>query len=215
MLTKMKTQAIPKPTKIVAVGLNYRDHAKELSMNVPSEPCIFMKPATSVIWHGEKIIYPAQSKKVDYEAELAVVIGKTAEKIDKSEVNKYILGYTCANDVTARDLQKKDGQWTRAKSFDTFCPLGPVITDEIDPNNVAVRAFVNGELRQEGHTSSFIFGVEYLVSFISHVMTLNEGDVVLTGTPKGVGPIVVGDKVEIEIEGIGVLCNYVESGVVV
>lgn len=205
----MKLLKIPEPTKIIAVGFNYRDHARELGMDIPKEPCIFLKPPTAVIVSGESIIYPRQSQRVDYEAELAVVVKERAYKISPELANDYVLGYTCANDVTARDLQRQDGQWTRAKSFDTFCPLGPVITDEIDPNNVSLNLWVNGVLKQTGHTRDFIFDVYFLVSFISNIMTLLPDDVILTGTPAGVGPLGPGDKVEIEIEGIGRLINNV------
>jgi len=198
-----------KPTKVVAVGLNYKDHAQELSMSIPDEPCLFLKPATTVVNSGAAIVYPLQTKRLDYEAELAIVIKDKIWDISPLQAKEHILGYTCANDVTARDLQQKDGQWTRAKSFNTFCPLGPVISDEIDPNNVAVKAWVNGELKQSGHTSNFIFKVEYLVSFISKIMTLLPGDVIITGTPAGVGSLQVGDTVEIEIDGIGKLKNKV------
>lgn len=208
----MKTSEIPIVQKIVAVGLNYKDHAKELGMEIPKEPIIFLKPATAIIKNGDSIIYPQQSQRVDYEAELAVVIKKKAHMVPKEMAAEYILGYTCANDVTARDLQKKDGQWTRAKSFDTFCPLGPVITDEINPDNVSIKLYVNNELKQEGHTRNLIFDVPFLVSFISNVMTLFPGDVVLTGTPKGVGPLEAGDIVSVEIEGIGTLTNNIRQG---
>lgn len=178
-------------------------------MKIPREPCIFLKPPTAVIGNGDSIIYPIQSHRVDYEAELAIVIKKKAHKVLKNRVEDYILGYTCANDITARDLQKMDGQWTRAKSFDTFCPLGPVVTDKINPDDVDIKLYVNGELRQEGHTSNFIFNTRTLVSFVSNVMTLLPGDIILTGTPKGVGELNRGDMVEVEIHGIGVLTNYV------
>jgi len=202
---------MPNPTKIIAVGLNYRDHAKELSMEIPKVPCIFMKPPTAVIYNGDNIIYPSQSKQVDYEGELAIVIKQKIRNIKKEDAGKYILGYTCANDVTARDLQKLDGQWTRAKSFDTFCPIGPVITDEVNPDNLKIKLYVNKILKQEGCTKDFIFDAYTLVSFISGVMTLLPGDVILTGTPKGVGPLNIGDVVRVEIEGIGVLENYVTA----
>ena len=189
-----------KPTKIIAVGLNYIDHAKELKMPIPDEPIIFLKPPTAVISHKDKIIYPKVVKQLDYEAELAVVMK------DK----KHILGYTCANDVTARDLQRKDVQWTRSKSFDTFCPLGPRVVKNVDPNNLEIKLYLNGKLKQSSHTSNMIFRVEELVSFISKIMTLCPGDVILTGTPPGVGPMKIGDVVEVEIEGIGKLTNFVK-----
>lgn len=181
------------------------------SDQIPKEPCIFLKPPTCVIGHGGTIVYPQASKRVDYEAELAIVIKKKAHRVRKNKAKDYILGYTCANDVTARDLQKIDGQWTRAKSFDTFCPLGPVVTEKIDPDNVSVRLYLNNKLKQEGHTSDFIFNTATLVSFISGIMTLNPDDVILTGTPKGVGPLQIGDIVEVEIPGIGILLNYVRG----
>jgi len=189
-----------KPTKIIAVGLNYIDHAKELKMPIPDEPIIFLKPPTAVISHKDKIIYPKGVKQLDYEAELAVVMK------DK----KHILGYTCANDVTARDLQRKDVQWTRSKSFDTFCPLGPRVVKNVDPNNLEIKLYLNGKLKQSSHTSNMIFRVEELVSFISKIMTLCPGDVILTGTPPGVAPMKIGDVVEVEIEGIGKLTNFVK-----
>jgi 2-keto-4-pentenoate hydratase/2-oxohepta-3-ene-1,7-dioic acid hydratase in catechol pathway len=197
------------PSKIVLVGLNYRDHAEEMSMQIPDEPIIFLKPPTAVLAPQAAVIYPKGVTRLDYEAELALVIKKTARHIKESEVSRYILGFTCLNDVTARDLQKKDGQWTRAKSFDTFCPVGPWIETKFDPENVAIRTFVNGEKRQDSTTGQFIFKVPYLVSFISSIMTLYEGDIISTGTPKGVGPMNVGDTVQIGIEGIGVLENRI------
>ncbi|MBD3427264.1 MAG: hypothetical protein GF409_08615 [Candidatus Omnitrophica bacterium] len=199
------------PTKIVSVGLNYTDHALELGMEVPDEPVIFLKPSTSVIGPDEAIIYPEMSKRVDYEAELGVVIKKTARHITKEEVPEYIEGYTCFNDVTARDLQKKDGQWTRAKSFDTFAPVGPFIETELDPADVGIRSFLNGELRQNSRTSNLIFNVQELVSFISSVMTLQKGDIIATGTPANIGPMRPGDEVVVEIDGVGRLVNSVES----
>lgn len=200
------------PSKIIAVGLNYRDHAKELNMVIPDEPVIFMKPSTSVIGPGEDIIYPSMSKRVDYEAEIAVVIKDSISGIKPQEADSHILGYTCFNDVTARDLQKKDGQWTRAKSFDTFSPIGPFIVDGIDPANLKVELYLNGECRQSSSTSDLIFGVKELVSFISRIMTLLPGDVITTGTPSGVGPMKKGDKVEVRIENVGSLTNYVKIG---
>jgi len=198
------------PGKIVAVGLNYRDHAREMALEIPGEPILFMKPSTGVIGPGETILYPAQSSRVDYEAELAVVIGRACKSVDAASARDCILGYACFNDVTARDLQAKDGQWTRAKSFDTFAPMGPwIVTDLDDPHDLAVTARLNGEIRQSSNTANLIFSVFDLVEFISHVMTLDPGDVIATGTPSGVGPMERGDIVEIEIEGIGVLKNAV------
>jgi 2-keto-4-pentenoate hydratase/2-oxohepta-3-ene-1,7-dioic acid hydratase in catechol pathway len=197
------------PSKIVALGLNYRDHAEEVKMAIPKEPLLFIKPSTSVIGPGEAIIYPTMSKRVDYEAELAVVIGKVAKNVSEERAADYILGYTCLNDVTARDLQPKDGQWTLSKGFDTFAPIGPWIVTEIDPHHLDVSSYLNGEPRQHSNTKNLIFGPYQLVSFISHIMTLLPGDVIATGTPSGIGPMVVGDKIDVIIEGIGRLSNVV------
>ena len=197
------------PTKIVAVGLNYLDHAKELKMSIPDYPLIFMKPPTTVIASGDAIILPPQTKELNYEGELAVVIKDTAKSISKNEARRFIAGYTCANDVTARDLQRIDGQWTRAKSFDTFCPLGPRIVSDIDPKNLFIITRVNGVVKQNSNTKNMIFDVFELISFVSEIMTLLPGDVIITGTPPGVGAIEAGDVVQIEIEGIGVLKNTV------
>lgn len=198
------------PGKIVAVGLNYRDHAREMGLKLPEEPILFMKPSTSVIGPDEVIRYPAMSSRVDYEAELAVVIGRTCREVRADEAGAYILGYTCFNDVTARDLQTRDGQWTRAKSFDTFAPIGPfIVTDIENPHALDIRAFVNGEPRQSSNTANLIFNVYELVAFISHVMTLEPGDVIATGTPSGIGPMNRGDEVAVQIEGIGMLKNKV------
>lgn len=209
LLSNVKLLAPVEPTKILAVGLNYIDHAHELKMSIPEEPLLFMKPSTSVIGAGDKIIYPEMSKQVDYEAELGVVIQKVTRNVNEREAKEHILGYTCANDVTARDLQKKDGQWTRCKGFDTFSPLGPWIEADLDPLDVTVESYLNGELKQSSSTRNMIFNVYKLVSYISNVMTLLPGDVIMTGTPFGVGPMEAGDKVDISIEGIGVLSNYV------
>jgi len=202
------------PSKVVAVGRNYLEHAEEMGNPLPEEPMIFLKPATSVIGPEASIIYPrSQSQDVHHEAELAVVIGRVAKHVAAEDSGSYIFGYTAANDVSARDLQKKDGQWGRAKGFDTFCPLGPVIETELDPlERLAVVCRVNGEVRQAGFTTEMVFGVAELVEFISRVMTLLPGDVILTGTPSGVGPIQPGDVVEVEIDGIGVLANRVVAG---
>jgi len=197
------------PTKIVAVGLNYRDHARELGMQVPDSPILFLKPPTSVIGPGESIVRPTMSSRVDYEAELGIVIRDRVSRIPPEASRDHILGYTCANDVTARDLQKKDGQWTRAKSFDTFCPIGPWIQTDLDPDDLLIEAYVNGERRQSSRTSQFIYSVDLLVSFISQVMTLEPGDLIITGTPPGIGPMQAGDEVEVRIEGIGCLKNGV------
>jgi len=199
-----------KPTKIVCIGLNYHCHAKELGMNTPRHPIMFLKPPTTLIGSGEDIIYPEMAKRVDYEAELALVMKNKVKDISEREVMKHIEGFTCLNDVTARDLQKKDEQWTRAKSFDTFCPVGPRIVKDIDPNNVRVQSFLNGKIKQDSNTSEFVFKVEKIVSFISKVMALNPGDIITTGTPKGIGSMKKGDKIEVRIEGIGTLVNYVK-----
>jgi 2-keto-4-pentenoate hydratase/2-oxohepta-3-ene-1,7-dioic acid hydratase in catechol pathway len=209
-LASVRLLAPCEPTKIVALGLNYRDHAREMRMALPDEPLIFLKPSTSVIGPEEAIIYPPQSHRVDYEAELAVVIGRRACRVSEAEAENYILGYTCCNDVTARDLQKKDGQFTRSKSFDTFAPLGPWIETVLpDPGNVTVEAYLNGQRCQHSHTGNLIFPVPVLVSFISHILTLLPGDVISTGTPSGIGPMQPGDVVEIRLEGIGSLRNSV------
>ena len=198
------------PSKVVAVGKNYADHAAEMGGDVPKLPVLFMKPPTSVIGPLKPIRLPAQATEVHHEAELAVVIGNVTKNVHPADVGKHILGYTAANDVTARDLQRADGQWTRAKGFDTFCPLGPAIETNVDPlEGLSVISRVNDEIRQSGTTADLVFGVAHLVSFISTIMTLLPGDVILTGTPAGVGPIVDGDRVEVEIEGIGVLVNPV------
>jgi len=197
------------PSKIVCVGLNYTEHAKELKMQLPSEPILFLKPPSAVLAPGKEIIYPHSSKQVDYEGELGVVIGKRCKSVPADDADRYILGYTCFNDVTARDLQNKAGQWTRSKSFDTFAPFGPWIA-KIDPSHVDIQTRVNGVVRQRSNTSDLIFDIPYLLEFISGVMTLEPGDVIATGTPPGVGPMSKGDRVEVEIEGIGVLENIVK-----
>jgi len=208
-LESVKLLAPCTPSKIVAVGLNYNDHAKEMKEDIPATPKIFIKPSTAVIGPGDQIIKPVMSKRVDYEAEIAVVIKKQAKDISAEQVKDFILGYTCLNDVTARDLQSLDGQWTRAKSFDTFAPIGPWITDEIDANHVDIRLLLNGEEKQHSNTSYFIWKIEELVSFISQIMTLLPGDVITTGTPSGIGPMESGDTVEVIVEGIGTLKNTV------
>ncbi|NLW36937.1 fumarylacetoacetate hydrolase family protein [Syntrophorhabdus aromaticivorans] len=197
------------PTKIVAIGLNYHDHAKELNMQIPDYPLIFLKPPTAVIENGELIIYPSQTRELHYEGELGIVIKERAHNIGIKDARHCIAGYTCANDVTARDLQRMDGQWTRAKSFDTFCPLGPTIVSDVDPMNMEITTRVNGAVKQHSNTKNMIFNVFELVAFISSIMTLLPGDVISTGTPPGVGPLHVGDEVEVEIQGIGTLKNRV------
>ncbi len=199
------------PTKIVAIGLNYRDHAAELGMDVPEEPLIFLKPPSSVIGPGDEIVLPEMSSQVEHEAELGVVIGKRAKKVSRENALSHVLGYTCVNDVTARDLQKKDVQFTRSKSFDTFCPLGPWIATDVDPSDLEVSCRVNGEKRQSSRTSQLVHDVAELVSFISRIMTLNPGDVISTGTPFGVGLLAPGDEVVVSVEGIGELINKVTT----
>lgn len=201
-----------KPSKIICVGLNYKDHAKELGMPIPEYPILFMKPPSALIFHNDPIVYPPQTKELHYEAELAVVIKDKIKNIKKEEAFDHILGFTCGNDVTARDLQRLDGQWTRAKSFDSFCPLGPEIVKDIDPDKLDIKLYLNGEAKQSSNTSNMIFKVDYLVSFISNIMTLEPEDVILTGTPPGVGAMQVGDVVEVEIEGVGKLINKVAKG---
>ncbi|MGC8588037.1 MAG: fumarylacetoacetate hydrolase family protein [Hydrogenobaculum sp.] len=202
-----------KPTKIVCVGLNYKAHAKELNMDIPKEPLLFLKPTSSIVLDQEYILYPKSSTRVDYEGELAIVISKQSKKLSYKDAKDAILGFSIANDVTARDLQKKDIQFTRSKSFDTFCPIGPTIVKDIDPFNLSIKTFLNNELKQSGHTSDMIFDVYEIVSFISYVMTLYPHDIIITGTPPGVGPMQKEDKVSIEIEGIGILTNTVKEDV--
>jgi 2-keto-4-pentenoate hydratase/2-oxohepta-3-ene-1,7-dioic acid hydratase in catechol pathway len=198
------------PTKVLCVGKNYAAHAAEMGDDLPSEPLIFSKPATAVIGPGDAIRLPALSEEVHHEAELAVVIGKLARKVPAEAALGHVLGYACANDVTARDLQRRDGQWTRAKGFDSFCPLGPWIAVDVDPSEgLGVRCRVNGELRQEGTTADLVFGVAELVAYCSAFATLLPGDVVLTGTPAGVGPLQAGDTVEVDIDDVGALRNPV------
>ena len=197
------------PSKVIALGWNYRSHGEEMGFRIPVEPLIFIKPSTSVIGTEDVIIYPESSERVDYEGELGVVIKSVARRVAKEKAADYILGYTCVNDVTARDLQAKDKQWTRSKSFDTFCPIGPCIETELDPSDLSLETVLNGEVRQQTRTSQLIFDVPTLVSFISHVMTLLPGDVIATGTPRGIGPMQPGDVVQVKIQGIGTLRNYV------
>ncbi|MEU7892525.1 fumarylacetoacetate hydrolase family protein [Nonomuraea sp. NPDC049152] len=211
-LAEVRLLAPMLPSKIIAIGRNYAEHAKELGNEVPEEPLIFMKPSTSVIGHGDAIVYPtAQSQRVDFEGELAVVIGRLCREVPVERVKDVIFGYTCANDVTARDLQKKDVQFTRAKGFDTFCPIGPWIQTDLDASDLALTTTVNGEIRQSGRTSQLINDIPALVAYVSAVMTLIPGDVILTGTPAGVGPLEIGDEVSVGIEGIGTLTNKVVS----
>lgn len=198
------------PSKVVAVGRNYAEHADEMGGQVPEEPVIFLKPATAVVGPGADVVYPEISHDVHHEAEIAAVISRVARHVRAEDASRYILGYSAANDVTARDIQRKDGQWTRGKGFDTFCPLGPAIETELDPlERLAVVCRVNGEVRQAGFTSDMVFGVAELIEFITAVMTLLPGDVILTGTPSGVGPVQPGDVMEVEVDGIGTLVNPV------
>jgi 2-keto-4-pentenoate hydratase/2-oxohepta-3-ene-1,7-dioic acid hydratase in catechol pathway len=202
------------PSKIVCVGRNYRDHAKELGNEVPAEPLLFFKPPSSLLEPGGVVEIPAVSERVDFEGELALVIGRRATKL-KADANwrTFVRGYTLANDVTARDLQKKDGQWTRAKGFDTFCPVGPFVSDEVNPEaGLAIETRVNGELRQQGSTKDFIFSVPELLRYITAAITLEPGDLVLTGTPAGVGPVAAGDRVDVAMSGLGVLTNTFAAG---
>jgi 2-keto-4-pentenoate hydratase/2-oxohepta-3-ene-1,7-dioic acid hydratase in catechol pathway len=197
------------PSKIVAVGVNYRAHAQEMGHRLPEEPLLFLKPPSAIVGPGATIHYPDGVTRLDYEAELAVVIKKKTRSITPAQAHEAILGYTCLNDVTARDLQQKDKQWTRAKSFDTFAPIGPWIVTDLDPSNLKIEGMLNGETKQSSTTSDLIFPVPFLVSFISSIMTLLPGDVITTGTPSGVGPMQRGDTIEVVIEGIGRLTNTV------
>jgi 2-keto-4-pentenoate hydratase/2-oxohepta-3-ene-1,7-dioic acid hydratase in catechol pathway len=197
------------PTKIVCVGVNYKTHAKEMGHELPEEPLIFLKPPTSMNAPGGEIHLPPDVGRVDYEGELAVVMGRRAHRVAPEDALTFVLGYTCANDVTARDLQKRDGQWTRAKGFDGFCPLGPWVETDVDPSDLLLETYLNGEVVQSARTSDMIFDVPTLISFISHVMTLLPGDIVLTGTPSGIGELHSGDVVEVRIEGIGGLSSRV------
>jgi 2-keto-4-pentenoate hydratase/2-oxohepta-3-ene-1,7-dioic acid hydratase in catechol pathway len=197
------------PSKVVAIGLNYREHAEELDLPVPSEPIIFLKPVSAVCGPDDPIVFPSEAGRVDYEAELAIVIRKRCHHAPVERAREHVLGYTCLNDVTARDLQARDGQWTRAKGFDSFCPVGPCIATDIDPNGVDVESYLNGERRQCSNTKHCIFPVEDVIARVSAVMTLLPGDVIATGTPAGIGPMQPGDKVEVRIEGIGSLKNPV------
>jgi len=204
------TLAAPvEPSKIVCIGLNYHAHveASHSADAAPERPLIFLKPSSSIIGPGEKIIHPDQSERVDYEAELGVIIGKTTKNVAAENADDYIFGFTCVNDVTARDLQKKDGQWSRAKGFDTFCPVGPWIVTELNYRDVLVEGILNGEVKQSGRTSLMIFDIPYLISYISSVMTLNPGDLISTGTPAGIAPMKSGDEIEVRVEGVGNLKN--------
>ncbi|GAC1622560.1 MAG: fumarylacetoacetate hydrolase family protein [Candidatus Acidiferrum sp.] len=211
LLAESKLFAPVRPSKIICVGRNYRAHAAELGNDVPKEPLIFFKPPTSIIAPGESICRPRASQNTHYEGELGVVIGRSCYKLAKgADVRPYILGYTALNDFTARDLQKSDSQWTRAKGFDTFCPVGPLVTDEIDPwSGVGIETRVNGEIRQQGNTRDFVFSLDDIIHYIANIMTLLPGDLIATGTPEGVGPVVGGDVVEVSVQGVGTLRNPV------
>jgi 2-keto-4-pentenoate hydratase/2-oxohepta-3-ene-1,7-dioic acid hydratase in catechol pathway len=214
-LTSAKLLAPVVPSKIVCVGRNYAEHAKEFGNEVPPDLIIFLKPPTSLLAPGANIVRPGKlSQRVDFEGELAAVIGKACHKLgENADVRPYVAGYTCSNDVTARDLQRKDGQWTRGKSFDTFCPVGPVVTDAVDPwAGVSLETRVNGEVKQSGNTTQFIFPMDVIIRFISQVMTLLPGDLIMTGTPSGVGSVVAGDQVSVTIQNIGTLTNPVVDG---
>lgn len=210
-LADLKLVAPSVPTKIICVGRNYVEHAKELGNEIPKVPLIFMKPLSSIISNGETIILPPQSAQVEHEAELVVVIGKRGRHIKPEEAKSYILGYTIGNDVTARDLQKTDGQWTRAKGFDTFCSFGPWIDTDFDPADAVVTCRVNGQMRQMASTRDMVFNIGVLVAYISSIMTLEPGDLIFTGTPAGVGELNDGDEVVVEIEGLGALKNPVKA----
>lgn len=198
------------PTKIVAVGANYRNHAQEMGRPIPEEPLIFLMPPSSVVGPNDIIVYPRMSRRIDYEGELALVIKKRAQLLDdEQDVEEFILGYTCFNDVTARDLQMKDGQFTRAKSFDTFAAVGPCIATDVEPSRLRIKTFLNGKLKQSSSLKNLIFPVPFLVRFISRIMTLEPGDIITTGTPAGVGPMSPGDRVDVQIDGIGTLSNTV------
>jgi 2-keto-4-pentenoate hydratase/2-oxohepta-3-ene-1,7-dioic acid hydratase in catechol pathway len=201
------------PSKVVAIGRNYLEHARETGAEPPAEPLIFLKPSTAVVGPGDAIVRPVHlSQRVDYEGELAIVFGRLCRDVPAARVPEVIFGYTCANDVTARDLQAKDGQWTRAKGFDTFCPLGPWIETGLDPGDVRLTTSVNGEVKQDSRTSLMIHDITTLVTYVTAVMTMLPGDVLLTGTPEGIGPLAAGDSVAVEVEGIGALTNRVVDG---
>ena len=209
-LDEIKILPPSSPSKIICVGLNYRDHAEEMNRQLPEAPMLFMKPNTAVIAHNEEIVYPSHmSKRVDYEGELAIVIGREARMVEEQDTENYIFGYTCINDITARDLQKIDIQFTRGKGFDTFAPFGPFIETEISPENLSIKTLLNNEVKQNSNTGNLIFKVKTLVSFISKIMTLLPGDIIATGTPAGIGPVKPGDRLEVRIDGIGSLVNYV------
>ena len=199
------------PSKVVAIGKNYAEHASEMGGDVPEQPLVFLKPSTSVVGSGDPIAYPPSSTRVDYEGELAVVIGRLCRDVPESRAAEVVFGYTCANDVTARDQQASDGQWSRAKGYDSFCPLGPWIETDLSPDDLRVTTTLNGVIKQDGRTAQIVHKIPTLISYITACMTLLPGDVILTGTPAGVGPMEVGDEVAVEIEGIGRLVNVVKA----
>jgi 2-keto-4-pentenoate hydratase/2-oxohepta-3-ene-1,7-dioic acid hydratase in catechol pathway len=213
LLEDVKLLAPCDPRKIICVGRNYAEHAAEFGNEVPEEPAIFLKASTTLIGPGEPIVLPSISKRVDHEAELALVIGKRARYLNAQDAHNIILGYTCANDVTARDLQKQDVQWTRGKNFDTFGPVGPWLDTNFDPNNKTIRCLVNGVVKQESNTSKFVHSIGTILAFVSQFMTLEPGDLVMTGTPEGVSPLNPGDVVTVEIEGLASLSNPIIAGV--
>lgn len=210
-LADVRLLAPVQPSKIICVGLNYRAHVKESqsATEVPDKPVLFFKPPSSILEPEGGIVYPDTVDRVDYEAELAVVIGRKGSKIPEAEADRYVFGYTCVNDVTARKVQKADKQWTRGKGFDTFCPVGPYVVTGIDTSDLSVEAYLNGERKQYGRTCDLIFSIPFLINFISEVMTLEPGDIISTGTPQGIDPMQKGDKVEVRVENVGSLCNTI------
>lgn len=209
-LNKVKILTPCDYSKAVCVGLNYRDHAEEFNLPIPKSPILFIKPSTAALALDETILKPKMCERLDFEAELAVIIKKTAHKVKIEDAPEYILGYTCANDVTARDLQPKEGQWTLSKGFDTFCPFGPYITTDIDPTSLNIKSILDGDVKQSSNTKNLIFNVEYLVSYISNIMSLNPGDLILTGTPSGICKMDDGASITVEIEGLGKLTNIIK-----
>jgi 2-keto-4-pentenoate hydratase/2-oxohepta-3-ene-1,7-dioic acid hydratase in catechol pathway len=208
-LSSVRLLAPVLPSKVVAIGRNYAEHASEMGGDVPEKPLIFLKPSTAVIASGDEIASPASSRRVDFEGELAVVISRLCRDVPEERAMDVVLGYTCGNDVTARDQQRADGQWSRAKGYDTFCPLGPWIETDVDPGDLAITTTLNGEVKQDSRTSMIVHKIPSLIAYITSCMTLLPGDVILTGTPEGVGPMQIGDRVDVTIEGIGTLSNPV------
>ena len=206
-LNEVQLLAPCEPTKVICIGLNYHDHAKEMNLPIPKEPIVFLKPPSAITGPGTNIVYPAQCTRLDYEAELAIVMGSVTKNIEPEDAMDNVLGYTCSNDVTARNLQPKDGQWAMAKSFDTFCPIGPYIATDVSASDLNIKLMLNGEVKQNSNASQMIFSVSFLISYLSKIMTIFPGDVILTGTPSGIGPMEPGDVVTVEIENIGKLTN--------